>query len=88
MAVWAYAYEFESDNLVEDHVFDAKCMKIDVSISTDRPDLDEFFRKNFEPHTGMWIRKHPNVPRLKAIYDSIKLSDERLRRAQPKRVSA
>ena len=53
--LWAYAYEYESDPLVSDAEFDETCYKIDLSIDTDRPDMDEWFRKNFEPYTGSWI---------------------------------
>lgn len=68
VAIWAYAYEFENVSLVSDHHFDAECLKVNLSISTTRPDLDKWFRENFQPDTGMWIHKHPELDKVEKTY--------------------
>lgn len=64
VAVWAYAYEIDNDHLVPDHVYDDWARRIDVAVSTGNARLDTFFRAEFSPHTGMWVRKHPGFDRL------------------------
>ncbi len=64
----AYAYEFEHEIILSDDDFDMLSKKIDLSIDTRRPDLDAYFREHFEPDTGMWITKHPELDRVKEIY--------------------
>ena len=68
LSITAYAYEFENETIMSDHEFDALCLKINLSKSTARPDLDEWFRKNFNPATGMWIRQHPEIPKLRGLF--------------------
>jgi hypothetical protein len=68
VAVWALAYEVYDDSLVADHVFDAECAKVDLSIDTPRPDLDAWFRENFDPCTGQWVWAHPEREGLFRIY--------------------
>lgn len=69
VAVWAYAYEFENVSIVSDHHFDAECLKVNLSISTMRPDLDKWFRAEFDPSTGVWIHNHPELDKIKALYE-------------------
>lgn len=64
VSVAAYAYEILGESIMSDGEFDDLCKQIDLSIATRRPDLDEWFRTNFEPHTGMWIHTHPEKSRL------------------------
>jgi len=68
VALWAYAYEVKQDPLVDDATFDAVAATIDVTTTTKRPDLDEFFRREFSPHTGQWVWKHPEIGKLEAMY--------------------
>lgn len=68
LAVWAYAYEFADDSIVPDEVFDHECRMVDLTINTGRPDLDAWFRKEFNPSTGVWIHKHPELNRVKDLY--------------------
>ena len=44
--------------------FDKKCLEVDLSIDTDNPELDSFFRKEFDPSTGQWIHKHPEKRKI------------------------
>jgi hypothetical protein len=55
LAVYAYAYEYESTSLISDGEFDELSKKIDLTISTGNSKIDKWFKKNFEPDTGMWI---------------------------------
>lgn len=72
VALWAYAYELQADPLVSDDVFDKVCLEVDLNIKTGH-DMDEWYEENFEPHTGQWIHKYPNLDRLKEIYTNIKI---------------
>ncbi len=67
LSVWAYAYEFLNESIVSDETFDKEALNVDLSIDTGRPDLDEWFRKNFDPSTGLWIRQHPEIEHVKAL---------------------
>lgn len=68
VAVWAYAYEIKDDPLVDDFVFDSEALLVSLSVSTDRPEMDAWFRENFDPSTGMWVRNHPDLKGLHRIY--------------------
>lgn len=69
LSIWAYAYEFENVSLVPDALFDIHCGLVDLNIRTDRPDLDLWFVMHFKPHTGMWIRSHPELDKIRSIYE-------------------
>ncbi len=60
VAVWAYAYEVHDESLVPDAVYDRVCREVDVSVDTGRPDLDAWFRSEFDPSTGFWVHSHPD----------------------------
>jgi hypothetical protein len=72
VALWAYAYEVESTPMVDDPTYDTVAALIDVSIPTDRPDLDEFFKQKFSKDTGMWIVDHPDLARLSQLFNELK----------------
>ncbi len=76
LSVAAYAYECMNFSLLSDEEFDELAYSIDLKVNTRRPDLDEWFRNNFEPHTGMWIHKHPEREKLRAIAKMIRDNDE------------
>ena len=67
VAVWALAYEVFNVSLVPDSVFDAEAKLIDPKIKTGREPEDTFFATEFSPHTGMWVRKHPDIKGLKRV---------------------
>lgn len=67
VAVAAYSYEYLAHSLISDAEFDALCQEIDVSIDTQRPDLDEWFRREFHPDTGQWVHAHPEKAKLQFI---------------------
>lgn len=68
LSVWAYAYEFENTSLVSDARFDEEARMVDLSISTGNRKLDNFFRREFAPDTGMWVTKHPELRKLRQAY--------------------
>ena len=70
LSLYAYAYEFENDSLVDDATFDELSRKINVDIKTGHDILDEFFKKEFQSDTGMWIRKHPDLHGIKFLYEA------------------
>jgi hypothetical protein len=71
----AYTYEFQNTSIMSDAEFDNLCKQIDVSVSTDNPRMDKFFREHFQPDTGMWIRKHPELHKLAIIYKRVFLGN-------------
>ena len=58
LSVAAYAYEYDKESLL-----------VNPKRITGNSRLDRFFRNNFNPDTGQWIRKHPDLPRIKKIYN-------------------
>lgn len=68
LSIWAYAYEFENDSMVSDAEFDAACREVDLAARTKRPDLDDWWIDNFDPSTGMWIRQHPELDKVRSKY--------------------
>lgn len=69
LSIWAYAYEFRAHSIVPDAQFDVESYCVDLRVDTRRPDLDFWFRAEFEPATGMWIRKHPELHRIAELYE-------------------
>lgn len=68
LSVAAYAYEYKDDPVMSDASFDELSRQIDITVKTGNRKLDNFFKKHFEPDTGMWIRKHPERSKLDHIY--------------------
>lgn len=67
--VAAYAYEFLARPVMSDTEFDELAASIDLSVGTGRPDLDIWFILNFQPFTGQWIWKFPELQRVGEIYE-------------------
>ena len=68
LSIAAYAYEFLDEPLVSDAVFDQAALQIRPEMDTGNPVMDAFFRKEFSASTGMWIRKHPDLPGIAHIH--------------------
>jgi hypothetical protein len=68
LSLWAYAYEVLHISLVPDAVFDKLAEEINPEITTDNPLLDEFFKTEFVPFSGIWIHKHPELDKLYNMY--------------------
>lgn len=71
VSLWAYAYEFECCSLVSDAVFDKKANEIKPEVSTGHTELDAFFRAEFSPITGMWVHNHPEIYKLRKLYNRL-----------------
>jgi len=54
---------------MSDAEFDEMSYLVDTTIATGNRKLDNFFKKHFEPATGMWVRKHPDKQGLVNIYE-------------------
>lgn len=69
LSLAAFAYEMRNEIIMSDHDFDKLCLEVDPSIDTGHPVMDKFFREKFDPSTGMWIRDHPELTKLEALYE-------------------
>jgi hypothetical protein len=69
LAVAAYAYEYEATSIMSDHEFDAMSREINIEVDTGNTKLDTFFKKHFEPATGLWVRQHPDKQGLRTVYE-------------------
>ena len=69
LSVAAYAYEYRNNSIMSDAEFDEMSYLVDTTIATGNRKLDNFFKKHFEPATGMWVRKHPDKRGLVNIYE-------------------
>jgi len=68
LSVAAYAYEYKDHSILSDAEYDKLSYLVDTAIATGNRKLDNFFKKHFEPATGMWVRKHPDKAGLENIY--------------------
>ena len=69
LSVAAYAYEFKGDSIMSDHEYDELSRKINPNKETGNDVMDKFFKTQFQPDTGMWIRWHPEVKKLDYLYN-------------------
>ena len=67
LSVFAYAYEYENVSLISDGEYDTLSRMVNPKIKTGHKKLDKFFATEFEPDTGMWIRKHPELDKVRAL---------------------
>lgn len=67
LCIYAYAYEMLNESLINDSEYDRLSQEIDLSVNTNRPYLDAWFRNNFDPSTGMWIRSHPELNQIEFL---------------------
>ena len=47
-----------------DHEYDELSLKINPNEKTGNDVMDKFFKTQFQPDTGMWIRSHPEIKNL------------------------
>ena len=69
LSVAAYSYEYEDESIMSDAEFDEMCLQVQPSMKTGNARMDRFFKNIFYPSTGQWIRKHPEITRIKKIYN-------------------
>lgn len=67
LSVAAYAYEIEDTSVMTDGEFDALCLKVRPEVPTGNRKLDNFFRKHFDPSTGVWVHQHPEKHKLRHL---------------------
>ena len=68
LSIAAYAYEFLGESIMTDHEYDELSLKINPNEKTGNDMMDEFFKTQFQPDTGMWIRWHPEIKKLEYLY--------------------
>jgi hypothetical protein len=68
LSVAAYAYEYLDESIMSDAEFDKMCREVDLKIDTGNKKMDNFFKKHFDPSTGQWIRKHPELKKIADRY--------------------
>jgi len=68
LSVAAYAYEYLDESIMSDAEFDKMCREVDLKIDTGNKKMDNFFKKHFDPSTGQWIRKHPELNKIADRY--------------------
>lgn len=66
LTLYAYAYEVHAAPLVSDAEFDALSQCSRPDIRTGR--FDDWWRREFQPQTGMWIRSHPDLQAVENYY--------------------
>lgn len=72
LALAAYAYEYDNDSIMSDDEFDWLADQVIPSIATGNDKMDKFFREKFIPHSGMWVRSHPEFSKLERLYKSLR----------------
>lgn len=70
LAVATYAYEIADKPIVSDAVWDQLAQRVRPKVGTCHPLIDEFFVTQFSPMTGMWIHNHPELPKIKKLFDN------------------
>lgn len=69
LSIAAYAYEIRNESIMDDAEFDRRCNEIDLTVKTDNKKMDRWWKKNFDPSTGQWIQKHPEIKRIGYLYE-------------------
>ena len=69
LTVAAYAYEIMDNPIMSDFEFDELAQKIEPAVATGNDLLDNFFKDEFSASTGMWIRSHPELNKVRDIYE-------------------
>jgi len=70
LSIAAYAYEFCDNSIMSDAQFDEMCNDINPLIKTGNKIMDKFFKEKFDPSTGQWIHSHPELDKIKHLYET------------------
>jgi len=70
LSIAAYAYEFCDNSIMSDAEFDEMCNDINPLIKTGNKMMDKFFKEKFDPSTGQWIHSHPELDKIKYLYET------------------
>ena len=71
LSLFAYAYEFDNESLVPDHIYDRLSKEIRPEVNTGHTVMDKFFKEDFDPDTGMWVGEHPEFDKLVDLYERL-----------------
>jgi hypothetical protein len=71
LAMAAYSYEFHSHSIMSDGEYDELSKHIDTNVVTGHKVMDKFFKKEFSLDTGMWIHRHPELNKIKVLYERL-----------------
>ena len=69
LSIAAYAYEYLDESIMSDAEFDKMCLQVNLKIDTGNKKIDNYFKKHFDPSTGQWIRKHPEIKKIADLYE-------------------
>ena len=69
LSVAAYAYEYKNESIMSDAEFDKLCLQINKTVDTGHKVCDNYFKQHFDPSTGQWIRKHPELDKIAKLYE-------------------
>lgn len=69
LSVAAYAYEYMNDSIISDAEFDKLCLQVNKMVDTGHKVCDNYFKQHFDPSTGQWIRKHPELDKIAKLYE-------------------
>ena len=72
LSLASYSYEFHDDSLMTDAEYDKLSREINPNEKTGNELIDRFFREEFMVDSGMWIRRHPELDKLKLIYETLR----------------
>ena len=72
LSLASYAYEYHDDSLMTDAEYDKLSREINPNEKTGNELIDRFFREEFMVDSGMWIRRHPELDKLKLIYETLR----------------
>ncbi len=70
VSVAAWAYEESYKPIMTDQEYDELSERVHSqrNVATGNHRLDRFFQREFNPDTGLWVHRHPNIPALENIY--------------------
>ena len=67
LSVAAWTYEKYDHSIMSDADYDRMSLEVDPKITTGNRKLDKFFREQFDPSTGSWIHRHPELEKIDHI---------------------
>lgn len=67
VSIYALAYEYYNVSLVSDEKYDFLASTVNLTNTTKRPDLDEWFINNYSPDTSIWVWNRPEINQLHYI---------------------
>ena len=69
LAAVTFGIELRGHSIMLESDWDCIAARIDRTMGTCRPVVDEFFAAEFSPMTTAWIHRHPELDRIGEIFD-------------------